>query len=446
MRLFPKLLIAPALLIIFTTGTANAEGKSDFHYRLQVRIEPALHTLEAEAWIQHPPESRFYLYKGLSVRQVIADGKPVAFHADSAAARLPYAADAGAVAVDTQDVQLLDVKYGGEISQVVSGVNMITADLVELALYSAWFPMFQAMKWYSFELEATLPKGFVTTTNGLEKVQREQEGRGVTVWASYKPGDDIVLLASPHLQKLVREGEGIHIEMYYHRLPEQLLRSKMDGLLAGINRFSSLYGAPRVKGVLRLVYSPRSGWGYSRIPLIVVSEERAQQVLSLDNGEARDFRDNCHELAHFWWSVADPDTPDDWINEGLAEFTAFRFTEERYGEAFAEVRLAEYRQNATKSKTSNSIAETETASADREINRYDKATLMFLEAQRRFGKEPLDKLLKTFYTRFAGTGEATTTLFLEEVGKQMGKEAQAFFREELYRRPSVPSGTAESGN
>ena len=65
---------------------------------------------------------------------------------------------------------------------------------------------------------------------------------------------------------------------------------------------------------------------------------------------------------------------------------------------------------------------------------------MFLEAQCRFGTEPLDKLLRAIYTRFAGTGQATTALFLEEAEKQMGKEAQAFFREEVYRKPSVTSG------
>jgi hypothetical protein len=227
--------------------------------------------------------------------------------------------------------------------------------------------------------------------------------------------------------------------VYSFRLPEQLLKSKTEGLAAGMERLSRLYGPPRVKGVLRLVYSPRSGWGYSRLPLIVVSEERARQVLAGDNGEAGDFRDNCHEMAHFWWSIADPTTPGDWINEGLAEFTAFRLAEQRYGRAFADVRLAEYRQNAASSKTSSSIAETEGTSPDREVNRYDKATLMFLEARRRFGEEPLDKFLRALYTRYAGTGQATTALFLEEAGRQMGKDAQSFFREELYRRPPVSS-------
>lgn len=440
MRLSPKLHVTAALLTAFIVTSGNAEERAPFHLRLQVRVDPASHKLEAEAKIQHPPSSRFYLHKGLSVHQVTADGKPVSFHSDPSAAPLPYSPSSAAVVVDAQDTQLLELKYGGEISEVIGGVNMITPDLVELALYSAWFPMFAGTKECTLELEANLPKGLLAITNGQQKASREQEGRSITVWTSYGPGMDIVLLASPLLHRLAGEPKGTQVDVYSYRLPEQLLKSKIEGLATGMKRLSRLYGPPRVKGVLRLVYSPRSGWGYSRLPLIVVSEERAQQVLSRDNGEARDFRDNCHEMAHFWWGIADPSTPDDWINEGLAEFTAFRLTEERYGKAFADMRIAEYRQNASSSKTSSSIAETEGASPDREVNRYDKATLMFLEARRRFGEEPLDKFLKALYTRYAGTGEATTALFLEEVGRQMGKEAQTFFREELYRRPPMGPG------
>jgi hypothetical protein len=439
MRPCAKALLAGVLSVLPALGFGIAGKKPVSHYRLQVRIDPARHALEAEAWIQHPPSSRFYLHKGLLIQQVIADGRWVAFHLDASAPPLPYSAGTP-VAVDAQDIQQLDIKYRGEIDGVVSGVNMITPDLVELAMYSAWFPLFEGMKEYSFELEADLPRDFLATTNGLLTTQQEKEGRSITGWTSYKPGFDIVFLASPHLHQLEGGMGGLRVEIYYSRLPAQILKSKIDHLVAAMNRLSSLYGPPRVKGVLRIVYSPRSGWGYSRIPLFVVSEERAQHELSRENGEARDFRDNCHEMAHFWWSIADARTPDDWINEGLAEFSAFRITQEQYGQGFAAMRLEEYRQNAARSKTSSSIAETETTSPDREINRYDKATLMFLEAQRRFGVEPLDRLLKALYARHAARGDATTALFLEEARKQMGKDAEAFFREELYRNSPVGAG------
>lgn len=428
--------MAVALSTMLIIGIGSAAEKGAPQYRLRVRVEPSLHKLEAEAWIQRPPSSRFYLYKGFSIHRVEADGKAVPLHPDPSAEPLPYVQGAAAVVVEAEGIQQLHLSYGGEMSEVVSGVNMIAPDLVELACYSAWYPTFAGLKEYGFEIEADLPQGFLATANGRLTAHREQEGRSISVWASYKPGFDILLLASPRLHRLEGGTDDTRVEMYYYRLPAQLLKSKIDGLAAGMDRLSSLYGPPRVKGVLRFVYSPRAGWGYSRVPLFVVSEERARQVLSQENGEARDFRDNTHEMAHFWWSVADPGTPNDWINEGLAEFSAFRLAEERFGKGFAETLIARYRRNAGRSKTSSCIAETETSSPDREVNRYDKAALMFLEAQRRFGKGPLDKLLKELHTRFAGTGQATTALFLEEVRTQMGQEAQAFFREELYRRLS----------
>ena len=427
--------IPVALLTVCMLGSASGAQEDAFHYRLQVRIEPALHSLEAQASIQHPPAPRFYLYKGLSVHQVIADGKRVPFHTDSSAAPLPYAPMAVAVAVDAEDIRELQVNYGGEIDEVVWAVNMIAPDLVELAFYSAWFPLYAGFKLYTFELEANLPQNFVITSNAFEKSQRREDGRAITVWTSCGPGIDVVLLASPHFQRLAVGGQGTDVELYYYRLPPQVLKPKIEGLVAGMKRLTSLYGPPQVKGILRLAYSPRGGWGYSRIPLIVVSEERARGVLSAENGEANDFRDNSHEMAHFWWIIADPTTPDDWINEGLAEFTAFRLTEERFGEGFAAARLAEYRQNASRNKTASAIAETTGDSPDREINRYDKAALMFIEAQHRFGEAALDRVLKAIYARFVGTGKATTTAFLQEVENQMGKEAAAYFREELYRKP-----------
>lgn len=430
--------LAPARYIplaLLTACMLGIAGRAQENVSLQVRIEPALHSLDAEARIQHPPASRFYLYKGLSVHEVIADGKRVPFHTELSAAPLPYAPVATAVDVDAKDIQQLQVKYSGEISGVVAGVNMITPGLVELALYTAWFPQYQGGRRFTFKLRANLPQDFVTVTNGLKKSGHVEQGRVITDWTSYKPGIDMVLLASPHFHHVAARKQGSEVEIYYYRLPQQVMKANLEGLVAGMKRLTSLYGPPQVKGTLRLVYSPRAGWGYSRIPLIVVSEERALRELQNADGEANDFHGVCHEMAHFWWMIADPATPNDWINEGLAEYTAFRLTEERFGPAFAQVRLAEYYRHARQSKTTSAIAETTGNSPDREINRYDKAALMFIEAQHRFGEAALDRVLKATYVRFVGTDKATTTAFLEEVENHMGKVAAAYFREELYRKP-----------
>jgi hypothetical protein len=256
-----------------------AHGATDphetMHYRLQVRVEPATHTLLADAWIQHPAGSRFYLYKGFAVRQVDADGKAAQFRLDASAPQLQYSPAAVAVSVAAPDAKELHIQYGGEFSDVVAGVNMISPELVELALYSAWFPMFPGMKECTFEAETNLPDGFLTATNGQQIAEREHEGRHITQWRSFKSGIDIVLLASPRLHRIDGGTASTHVEIDYYQLSPKWMQSKIDGLVAGMDKLAARYGAPRIGGGLRIVYSPRGGWGYSRIPLIVVSEERA---------------------------------------------------------------------------------------------------------------------------------------------------------------------------
>jgi hypothetical protein len=127
----------------------------------------------------------------------------------------------------------------------------------------------------------------------------------------------------------------MQVEMYYRLFPADYIRKTMENLVKGMNRFTNFYGSPHVTGVLRFVFSPRSGWGYSRIPLFIVSEEYALHRINEPYGKARNFHGNCHEMAHFWWILADTDSPDDWLNEGLAEFSAFRLSREFSGKEFA---------------------------------------------------------------------------------------------------------------
>jgi len=134
--------------------------------------------------------------------------------------------------------------------------------------------------------------------------------------------------------------------------------------------------------------------------------------------------------------VADTATPEDWLNEGPAEYSAFRLSEARHPD-FAPVLLQEYQQHVQATQTAAAIADTEASSPDRYANRYEKTTLMFLAARRRFGEKALDTVLRAFRTRFAGRRDGTTALFLEEVGAQMGPEAEVFFRDALYRKGVV---------
>jgi hypothetical protein len=185
---------------------------------------------------------------------------------------------------------------------------------------------------------------------------------------------------------------------------------------------------------VRVVYSPRPGWGYVRTPLIVVSEESALAGRRQKFGRARDLRYVAHEVAHYWWHMADTGTPADWLNEGLAEYSAFLVAGELVGREFADLLLEEYRERSATSATTAAIAETENASPDREVNRYARPVLLLEEARRKYGSDRLTAFLQALYRRFTGAGPATTAAFLEEAEKSLGREAKETFSEALLRK------------
>ena len=177
---FMKFSIAVILLTVCFSGSGFGESR-DFQYRIKVRIEPVLHRLEAEIWIKNPPASRFYLQPKFAIRQVDADGKAAAFHQDTSPdssmfryAGLRYGVDAG-------DIRELHMKYGGEIPEAINEVNMISPNLVELALYSAWYPLYDGMRDYTFELEIDLPDGLLLTTNGIMQKKWRQGDRSLSL-------------------------------------------------------------------------------------------------------------------------------------------------------------------------------------------------------------------------------------------------------------------------
>jgi hypothetical protein len=81
---------------------------------MKVRVDPATQKLEAEAWIQQPPSTRFYLQKGFAVRQALADRKEVSSHQDSAPDNSLFAKLGTPVEIEAQSPHELYVKYGGK--------------------------------------------------------------------------------------------------------------------------------------------------------------------------------------------------------------------------------------------------------------------------------------------------------------------------------------------
>jgi hypothetical protein len=431
---FGTVVLGAALAAASLAGAGEATGR--VAYAVEVRIDPPAGTIDGKVEIRSPGASAFSLARDLKVRRVAADGKPVAFEEAPAAAP----ATTREVTVKACPRERLAIEYAGPIlaesyPRLVSQVNMVRKDLVELAGYVGWLPRLRTAAPFTFRLTVDVPAGFVTVTNGRPAgPERSQDGRTVTEWESYEPTGDVVVLAAPGLRETASESGGVRVELFAARLPPGYLDAMKDDVARAAGLLARQAGAPSPTGIVRVAWSPRPGWGYVRRPLILVSEEAALAAAAQKFGRARDLRYIAHEIAHYWWHWADTGTPDDWVNEGLAEYAALLAARELSGREFADELLEEYRQRSADGATTSAIAETPGDSPDREVNRYARPVLVLSQAERDYGSARVTAFLQALYRRFSTAGRATTADFLDEAERSLGREARDAFSEALYRK------------
>lgn len=429
-------LFITAILQLFYCMSFAQDNLQIPSYNLRVKIFPLSDSIYCKVEIQNPSDTCFILNSDMKINHILADGIPVSFN-KKGPSTLPNSSE---FKIESDLPENLIVEYSGKIIDesfppIIKNVNMIKPELVELALYVSWYPrLVHNNSSFNFQIGIDVPSNFITVTNGSLKEEKTENDRSLTEWNSFKPGSDILILSAPNLKKSVTAEDGTEIEIYYDKLPETYIDSMKSDLFKSLSRITGILGPSKTNNLIRIGYSPRSAWGYVRAPFIIISENNALHGLNHEFGKARDFRYITHEIAHYWWSSANTSLPDDWINEGLAEYFAFLVSGEIIGKKFTDQLLKEYNEKAYNSITESSIAETENNSPDREVNRYAKPVLIFNEADKRFGHDAMKLFYKNLYNCFLSSGNATTKIFLDEVKKDIGENAYEFFHESLYKR------------
>jgi len=418
------------LNFVFTSSWGQSGIPSTFYW-LNVSIDPHLNKIECKAEIQNPGDTCFLLTNSLKVNRVMLDGKAVQYN------KLTVG-NSYEIAINPHSLGTIFIEYSGQfisdsLPKAISALNMIKPSLVELSDYIDWYPRMKNHSSFNYELKLNVPSGNVTVVNGiltdvLPGVDYIQER-----WESRQPVYGITLVSAPGLKKSTLTKNGNTVDIYFSRLPVSYIDSMKNNLMKSLELLTELYGSPGAERIVQVIYSPRSAGAYARAPMILVSETYAQEQRYRKYGPERDFQLNSHEMAHYW-SRANTGTTDDWINEGLAEYSALLMSEKIIGDEFSGLLVSEYLDIVNSSRTELSIVETPGDSRDREVNRYYKPTLLLYDLSQKYGDEKMAGFIKDLYARFVVSREATTAIFLEEIGNSFGKEARDSFSDALFRK------------
>ena len=152
-------------------------------YHLTVRIDPATSRLQCRADIRNSNDSSFILNNDLEIQHLLVDGKSAPFQRKVST----FMPNSSEIVIADPSHKSIVIEYSGEIKAdsfppIVRAVNMINADLVELAMYVTWYPRQKSGAFFNFQMDVDMPSPYVTVTNGRLKGEKREDNRHQTSW------------------------------------------------------------------------------------------------------------------------------------------------------------------------------------------------------------------------------------------------------------------------
>ena len=280
-----------------------------------------------------------------------------------------------------------------------------------------WFPVVAD---FSHEVRGrvriVLPKGYRVVSSGAQQSRRD-----TTEIVNARALSDFAFVASPAMRTTTQG----HVRAHDTGSPPLLVKRVLASAANCTDYLNARYGALEPIPTADVVMAPRNGPAYARQQYVVLPVGTGTVTDAPDDSVGRTHY-VCHEFAHFWSSGANPSGPDNWLNEGFAEFVSGRAIRVLYGEAAWIKLLTKWREGAV----GQGPVWTATSSArPSEKIAYRKAPALLAELEARIGRERMDVVLVRFMT---GPMRGTPVV-LDMIEREIGVDDGAWFRSAIGR-------------
>ena len=322
-----------------------------------------------------------------------------------------------------QDQMVIEFEYSGQIHPARKDSEMptmgyIKSDFVELACYSAWYPVPLSMDTYlSFKVTLSGPSDWTWDANGESSGPETSGSDSIWIWNQTRQVNDITLVGLPLRDAYVDS------ESFFWG-PKRVVSSqkKFDKHIHKIRRMlEDWLGPPGTDAPLRFVITPRQkGGAYARSGMVVVGGGYSTES-SLHNPVLQAI---CHEICHDWFNKTSPLTYDNWVDEALAEFCSIHIVEDYVNDDFLTSRI---------SKTIDRLEEAGELPAIKNLVRemeesyaafYFRGFHLLNEVAEFVGTSELREVIGEFARDCTKKQTITSDVFLDLIQKKLGKKAR----------------------
>lgn len=219
--------------------------------------------------------------------------------------------------------------YGGPLfpEKPPLAINTLNPNKIELTVDSFWFP-FDARFDTDLTADVNIRIDGDWSAVGVGTAHRTTQGYR---FEQTDPAFDIAVSLLSNSVKIIADGYVIHDARTEPGAKMTELTAVLDGCTAYLNRLSGSAGPLPQASV---IVTDRPEGGYSRGTLIALTD-----IENEDEEALRQFI--CHELAHYW-SKANAGGPENWINEGIADYLANMAVRDVMGVDVFDARMRRY--------------------------------------------------------------------------------------------------------
>ncbi len=282
-----------------------------------------------------------------------------------------------------------------------------------------------------YRVALTFPSDQVVVATGTE-ITRTAAAAGWTA-AQYVlgPAREFTALLSPHFQILETDSAGTRVRSYFIGENADAARAALYDAVGALEIFNDQFGQYPYRD-MAIVQAPLTfkGMEFPSVSLI------GSQVYDLYQ---KDLEDRVvHEVAHQWWynQVGSDQVRSPWLDEGLAEYSMYFYTQQRYGDQAAQDLRAlrwELPINSLKRRNADQpiglpVWDYE---HDYETVVYGKGALFFDKLREEMGAAKFGELLRTWNQQYQWD-IATTEEFRALVNRIAERNLDGLFYEWVY--------------
>jgi len=425
----------------YISGKAKVEveSKVDSLKRIKLKLNPKLDILRI-----YDEEKRALIYSQDKLR-----GTLYIYFVHPLSENKPYSVEIYYRGKLVPPRQVTDVVAGPQFTKVVNRLPPRS----ETFLFSKsafWYPSPPADDYFKARLRIIIPPEYQCISNG-ELIEQTRLNDVERVEEIEKTGSSIYIFETKYPTKYLSflVGKFTNVEEDSESLPLQHLYSsgisfQKKGLIKDakdiVQFYEDKFGPyPYEKlGIVRRVWS--TSGGHSLASFIIINESlRAQNGTAhvnmrspVDLSRWKEYF-IAHEIAHQWWgqAVTWKTYHDQWLSEGLAQFSATLYLVERHGEGVFPPILRRYSQwTAKKSKWGPITLGSRLNYHGPEVYQaiiYNKASLVLNMLRDILGGEVFFRGLREFHSRHK-YGAASTKDFIKTIEEISGKDLAIFFK------------------